>query len=369
MKKKPLLTAVVFILLLASCSQAATTPVPTAEISSKLGVEGRDRLTYEELMADDHLPDGPIDNGYFVPVGESAPARHAFEGTLTVPARTVQIKALPGFQGNDRTFPGFSVAFFTYEGYLVPVERGILEGEVGTWGLILGPGKVWSEPGDRGMSRASFPFVLVNRDSNSPRAQNGVATFLYDDVGVSSLRLQIVQEINPLFRYDLWGQIPVEYAPGPVADREALVARFAEELARQVEIRPLAELEAQSDRELISMFTDGLALEEISATGLVVDGVLYLHPPMTRYGEYPFPRTMRHHVYSMSKSVGNGIAMLRLAQKYGDQVFDLRIADYLEVTADHEGWDEVTFEDALNMAIGVGNGSHDRSPLDVYADD
>ena len=58
--------------------------------------------------------------------------------------------------------------------------------------IILSPGKVWSEPGDRGMSRASFPFVLVDQSSNE--AHNGLASFLYDDTRVSALRLQVVQE-------------------------------------------------------------------------------------------------------------------------------------------------------------------------------
>ena len=249
------------------------------------------------------------------------------------------------------------------------MERGILHSARGTWGVIVDPGRVWSEAGDHGMSRASFPFTLLSPDPNNPRGHNGIATFLYDEGHVSSLYLQVVQETNPELQFDMWGQIPMEYAPGPVTGREVLAAQFAQELAQHLEVRPWAELEIHYRPELLSMFISGLTAEEISATGLIVDGVLYLHPPMTRYGEYPYPRYMRHHVYSVSKSMGNGIAMLRLAQKYGDQVFDLRIADYLEVTADHEGWDEATFGDALNMAVGVGNGSHDRSPLDINADD
>jgi hypothetical protein len=31
-------------------------------------------------------------------------------------------------------------------------------------------------------------------------------------------------------------------------------------------------------------------------------------------------------------------------------VFELKITDYVKVTAEHDGWDEVTFGDALNMA-------------------
>jgi CubicO group peptidase (beta-lactamase class C family) len=64
---------------------------------------------------------------------------------------------------------------------------------------------------------------------------------------------------------------------------------------------------------------------------------------------------MRQGVFSVTKSMAGAVAMLRLAQKYGEEVFDLKIVDYVEVTADHDGWEEVTFGDALNMATGIGD--------------
>jgi CubicO group peptidase (beta-lactamase class C family) len=50
----------------------------------------------------------------------------------------------------------------------------------------------------------------------------------------------------------------------------------------------------------------------------------------------------------MSKSLDNLIALLRLAHKYGDQVFDLKIKNYVNVSFETEA----TFADALNMTIG-----------------
>jgi len=94
---------------------------------------------------------------------------------------------------------------------------------------------------------------------------------------------------------------------------------------------------------------------DISATGLILDGTIYLQPCYTRYGVFPYCRFMRHGVFSVTKSMGAAIAMLRLAQKYGPEVFDLKIEDYVRVTAKHDGWDDVTFGDALNMATGIGD--------------
>ena len=115
---------------------------------------------------------------------------------------------------------------------------------------------------------------------------------------------------------------------------------------------------------------DGDAIpEDISANGLIIDGVVYLRGCNTRYGPYPYCRDMRHGVFSVTKSLGAAVALLRLAQKYGDEVFDLKIKDYLTVTAGHDGWERVTFGDALNMATGIGDLAPEREPNDPLADE
>ena len=60
---------------------------------------------------------------------------------------------------------------------------------------------------------------------------------------------------------------------------------------------------------------------------------------------------------------------MRMAQKYGDEVLDYRIGDYLDVTADHDGWDNVTFRHAFSMATGIGTGTQDVSPNDIGVSD
>jgi len=305
-----------------------------------------------------------------MPVGESAPALHAFQGTLTVP-RQVMEKSTSRYSAY-RYFPGFSVDFFTYEGHLVPATRTLIVSP-GNWSLILSPGTVWSEPGDNGMSRASFPFTLgspPDRHTAGGEAHNGVATFLFDDTHVSSFRFQITQEVAPDGDiFDMWGQFPMAYMPGPIENQEALAGEFAEELARQMPIHPWAELESRYDPDILASFTADLPPQETSAAGLVIDGVIYLQPSLTRHGEYPYPRYMHHGAMSISKSIGAGIAMLWLAQKYGEDVFALKIVDYLDVSADHDGWEAVTFGDVLNMATGVGDNAPHRRPFDPYANE
>ena len=78
---------------------------------------------------------------------------------------------------------------------------------------------------------------------------------------------------------------------------------------------------------------------------------------------------MRHGVFSVTKSLGAAVALLSLAQKYGDEVFDLKIKDYVPVTAGHDGWERVTFGDALNMATSIGDLAPQRRPNDPLADE
>jgi len=217
------------------------------------------------------------------------------------------------------------------------------------------------------MSRASFPFALVNDNFND--AHNGLATFTFDDTRVSSLFLQVTQETSPVFKPDYWGITAVTYTPHSLDSRNNHLTRFMEEEQRQIPILPFSELGANVDSTLLEAFTAGIPHEEISATGLIWNEVLYLQPCYTRYGEYPYYRHMRHAAYSLTKAMGALVAILRLAEKYGEEVFDLKVADYVTIKADHDGWEQVTFADALNMATGVGDNLPERVEPNVMHGD
>ncbi len=309
--------------------------------------ETRDRLTREQLDPAGPPSDGPVHNAYFMPVGPSAVALHDLVGTLDVPA--TQGFAVKG------GFPGFSVEVFTHDGHLVPVERDIIKGDGSTWDIILSPGRVWSEPGDLGWSRASFPFTLTGRVWNE--SHNGLASFLFKEEAVSALQVQIVQEAAPWSRFDASARLSLIYRPGRFPALAAARDDFAEELARRLPMRPVSELSVEAD--LLDGF-DGPG-QEISFSGLVIDGQLFARPCRTRFGDYPYCREMRHGVFSVTKTMAAALSLLRLAQKYGDGVFDQRIADHLEVTATHDGWAQVTFGHTLSMMTGVGDEAPHRS--------
>lgn len=335
----------------------------TATIAPTPGAP-RDRLTASGLLAATP-PAAPVHNDYFLPVGPAGPARHALRGTLTIAAASGW-GAREGCPSLSVPAPGFSVEVITHGEHLVPVTRGMIGTAMPA--LIMSPGRVWSEPGDGGMSRASLPFVVMNPLDNN--AYNGVATFLFDDTRVSGFHAQIVQETAPYDdRLDIWATSPMTYSPGAIAGEAALRARFDEEVRRRVPTRPWTDLPAPVRDAPLGGVDGEAAGDAVSASGLVVDGVLYVRGCPTRHGPFPYCREMRHGVFSVTKSLGGAVALLRLAQKYGDAVFDAKIADYVTVTASHDGWKDVTFADVLGMATGIGEVSPRREPNNAFADE
>jgi CubicO group peptidase (beta-lactamase class C family) len=257
---------------------------------------------------------------------------------------------------NFGPFPALKANFFTYQEHLVPIERNkFLKSEKSSWYIILAPGRIWSEPGDNGYSRASFPFTLIHSKSLYSQTHNGIATFLFDDKNVSALRFQIVQEAAPREKFDAWSQADMKYVPSPLPDRTALTQQFVKELAHRTPIRSWTELEQAYDPKTLDIIDDTSNRENITLSGLIIDDEVYARSCRTRYGDYPYCAQMRHSIYSASKSLGAMLAMLRLAQKYGDGIFDLKIKDYVDLASSHDGWNDVTFGDTLNMATGIGN--------------
>ena len=330
-------------------------------------------LSYADLMSPDESAIAPLDNAWFMPVAEAQKALHRFSGTLVFPSGPMHsdpARILPELINgkSPQLFPAIEVEFFSVEDDLVPVVRDLVNHSdpENFWQLQADPGRVWSEPGDGGYSRASFPFIMSGDVEGD--AWNGIATFLYDDKRVSGLRYQVVQNSAPYFittPFTAAGQIAVEYRPDPAADRGALERAFRQELADRVPMRSWAELAGKVGAEKLTAWDTEVPPESVIASGLVIDGVVYARPFNTSFGEFPYPYGMRFGVWSMSKSMLGMVTMLRLAQKYGDEVFEYKIKDYLDVTATHDGWDEVTFGDALNMATGIGAGSDDVDPNNI----
>jgi len=343
------------------------------------GATKRAMLTAEEMLAPSAPAGTPIANSYYMPfngaqpvaANAATPALHRFEGRLTVAEQSMSGTTFDSNYGQDGLlqFPGFSAQFTTVESYLVPVERGILARAAGrsNWRMLLSPGRIWSEAADGGWSRASFPFVLANDMTNE--AHNGLVTFLYDDTRISALRFQVVQETASWNRNDFWGRLEAQYVPGSVADAIRVQDDLRAELAALTPLRPWSQFAGGNAGGHWQAFLRGLDADDASAAGIVADGVAYTGSCTTRYGLYPYCEFMRHGAFSLTKSMGAALTLMRLAQKYGDEVLQARIADHVPVTAAHAGWNDVRFIHVIDMATGIGDGNQNPQAVDPFSDE
>jgi hypothetical protein len=327
-------------------------------------------------------PAAVIDNRAFVPGRAVRPARAPFDGDLvlseaamqTVPA-DLKFRAMRG--KDARYFPAARLSFITVDGDLVPTSQDVIRTGFATggrsyWDIIVQPGRAWSEPADGGWSRAAFPFALVN--SLEGETHNGLAIFLYRGHKVSALRYQIVQQTLPdnveaLFAAS--GSVPAHAERSAPRDAAAMARRYRAAQADAVPVRPWIELEQQVGKEALAGFADGLPAKDTVLSGLDYHGAFYLHGCESAGGPLPWCDRARFGVWSVTKSFIDEIALLRLAQKYGPDVFKAKIVDYVPAAKGYRSWANVTFEDCINMASGVGNGSTKRDPnniLDGYLD-
>jgi Beta-lactamase len=285
----------------------------------------------------------------------------------------------PSVLGRDpHLFPGIAISFFTDKGDLVPFTQDVIRyasNDQGRsyWDVIVQPGRVWSQPDDSGWSRAGFPFALVN--SIEGETHNGLATFLYKDGRVSNLRFQIVQQTAPYYIKDDFvaaGLVSATFVPVATDQLSTLKRAYEADRTDRVPIASWDELAAKVGSANLANFDGPMRASDIVLSGLDYQGTFYLKECQSAGGQLPWCDRARFGVWSATKALANETALLRLAEKYGPAVFEMKIADYVPEAARYRGWHNVRFEDAINMTTGIGNGSIKREPnntSDGYLDD
>lgn len=318
-----------------------------------------------------------IQNQHYLPSDKAQAPRQPFSGGLRLLGAEMAMEPAPAkakILGRDvRLFPDVTLDWISDGEDLVPLERDvILAGSLtqsgSFWDIVVAPGRVWSEPGEEPWSRASFAFSLVNTLENE--THHGLATFLYDEKRVSGVRYQIVRQTAPYLvekPFSAWGRLEAAYERKAFANGNEVVAAFRREVAARLPVRPLRDLEKKIGQELLAA-VEG-SPDEVITSGFLVDGTLYLQPCHSPQGEMPDCSTTPFGIWSVTKTFGNAVALLRLAEKYGPEVFDQPLAPLLPVPSElpelqREEWQRVTLKDALNMATGMGEGSTRTEPND-----
>jgi CubicO group peptidase (beta-lactamase class C family) len=346
---------------------AADIPTPLTSTLRQLDVNSarslergiaRTFLTYDHLMNGfDHS--SPVDEAALTMPVDALPPAHNFEGRLELHGEDVtgEMILLRGDQNQEPEvahLPEFDIELVQSEGYLIPVQRGLIVAEHPYWNYILEPGRVWQEEGDQGCSRASFPFALVWKGSNA--TLNGTMTFLFDEEGISKVWYQVTQETTISLSMDMWGLLDGSYHLGPVTEAADIKEAFAQELADRFPTKPIEQLAQDYPGVDTSAFGRGVSPRSMTWYGFVVNGTNYVSGCRTRYGEYPYCAYMRVPSYSTSKSAFVSMTMMRLAQKYDPGVPNLLVKDYVAEVANSPGdWSAVTFDHVLDMATGNYN--------------
>src|SRR6202030_4809996 len=97
----------------------------------------------------------------------------------------------------------------------------------------------------------------------------------------------------------------------------------------------------------LAAFDGTMPAKDIVLAGLDYAGTFYLKECRSAAGTLPWCDRARFGVWSAAKALVNETALLRLAEKYGPAVFEMRIADYLPEAAGYSGWQNVRVEDAI----------------------
>ncbi|GAB4526268.1 MAG: hypothetical protein Kow00133_15130 [Amphiplicatus sp.] len=290
--------------------------------------------------------------------GASAPS-NTFSGALTFTGAAYD----GGFMVHKDSFnydaepaidelPAFSFEFVQDGGDFIPVLRGAQPSSHPNWEYIIGPGEAWDEPGDNGYTRVSFPFSLQEKNANC--THNGAMTFLFTDGGqVSDVAYQIAGETCLYFKFDMWGLVPANYSPGPVADAGAVKTAYQAEVAGRMPTKPIGDLAVDYPGADPAKFGSPAEVTpaHMSAYGFIIDGVHYVGGCETRAGAYPYCDAMDLPSYSTAKSAFAGVGLMRLEKLYPGVMQDA-ISLYVPECAADGDWSDVALEDALDMATG-----------------
>ncbi len=323
------------------------------------GDVARTLLPAAQLHAGELL--SPIDNAAFALPEDAAPPRHQMRGTLqlfgggasswTVHHDFYSRAQEPPIVAALRRVPRLDVVLTQSGSHLIPANRALRFTGDAYWNAIVGAGRIWSESGDGGSSRASLPITLVERNQNC--AYHGVVSFLFDGSSTSPAAFQVTQETCKYFRFDLWGAGPTRYTAGEAPNADAVAAAYAAEVRARIPVRPIDEIRNDHPRVQVypQSFGGGMDHKHLTAHGVAFGGIHYAGPVRTRHGDYPYPDQIRLPSYSTAKTAFAAVALLRLAQLHGDDVAQLLLRDYLPKPP-KDAWQDVTFEHALDMATG-----------------
>jgi hypothetical protein len=292
----------------------------------------------------------------FQPPDAAEPPTTPLRGTLTMTPVQLQIEELNRasfFDPVTDDLPAFSFDYVSDGTDLLPLRRGLIPREHRQFDILLGPGRIWRD-GDE-VVHASIPFTLMSRGGNC--THNGLLRFTLP-AGKAGAEvpgsLLVNQETCHFLKFDMWGDVAVGYTPAEIPQADQIIKAYRHEVASRVPTKPYADFATDYPQVDLTRFSAGLPdNDDLTTRGIYFDGIHYTDDCRTRAGAYPFCAQMMLTSFSTAKTAYPAMVMMALAQEYGLDVYQEKIADYLpEAVAGKGNWQEVTFNHAGDMATG-----------------
>jgi len=327
------------------------------------------------LLDDDARPFAqPLDNAeYLLPAGGEAPAS-ALQGRLRIAfpdadGSLVRIKDDFGVLGDPKwriaALPPVEFEFVFAGRHLVPARRGSIAGEHPYWEWLFAPGLASRVSRRDGWIRAVVPFALMERNANC--VHYGIMALRFPETGGTGRAVwQVSAETCAYLKFDAWGRAAADFVAAPVGDAASLRRAFEAEQRGRLPVRPIADLAAHGADPALFGHPEDVAPSDMTAFGVVLDGVHYVGGCATRTGAYPFCDVLPLPSYSLAKSLFAGLALARLEALYPGAAAT-PIAELVPECRE-SGWDDVSIRDAIDMATGRFDAAGPRADEDAAID-
>lgn len=286
------------------------------------------------------LPDNPLK------------ATNTFEGNLTITGTPIfkqNYGSADDLPKGYEQWPNFSYAFVQAGGRLIPVDRG--HGFIGTgaWSITAGVGAVWDESDDNGFTRASFPYTI--KENNQNCEANGLATFLFKSNGsISNVQVQNVSETCKFYGFEFYGTLTAKYNPYTIEEKANIINERNVEEAAKIPTKPLSDLAVDYPGVDLANYAYAMSTADLNGYSILVNNISYSKGCNTRYGEHPYCAEKTIGIYSFTKTIHAFLVVAALEKQYPG-FKHLLIKDLVPECSDSR-WDEVTIENALDMATG-----------------
>ncbi|MEO8366711.1 MAG: serine hydrolase [Pseudoxanthomonas sp.] len=299
-----------------------------------------------------------VDLSAYAPGPDAKPPTHRFEGRLQLSGRFAMRTLVANkdylsdadIAASESWIDDFDYGFVQRGDVLVPERRGPIPSSHAWWEVILEPGRVWDEPGDRGYTRAAIPFALTQKNANC--AHNGVLMILFNDDGiVDRAAMQVSSETCLYLQRDMWGWLDAHYQPQAIAHADELVAAEQREVSARLPTRPLSALASEFE----GLKVGDLATAPIRSEarhGVFYKGFHYVSGCPTRHGDYPYCEVLDVPSYSVAKSAVAAVALMRM-EKLQPGTALKPVGPLVPATGCRTAaWADVTLLNLLDMATG-----------------